>query len=223
MIEVVKLEKEGPFQEPLARAASIIEAGGIVAFPTESFYGLGAGASNESALKRLFLVKKRDPAMPILIFISSINELSKYTASVPPKALELAGKFWPGALTILFEASPDLSTLLTAGTRKIGIRISGHPVARALTSLLNMAITGTSANISGSPPCTRADQIVKYFGDTIDLILDGGTTEGKLPSSILDVTHTPPRLIREGIIKAKEIIDSEIYEELLVPEQEGDL
>lgn len=221
MSEVVKVEKAGPSRRAVTRAASIIEAGGIVAFPTESFYGLGAGASNEPALERLFLVKKRDPGVPILIFISSINELAKYTASIPPKALELARKFWPGGLTMLFEASPDLSTLLTAGTGKIGIRISSHPLARALTSALNMPITGTSANISGSPPCTRADQVVKYLDKKVDLILDGGITKGTQPSSVLDVTTTPPVLIREGIIKAKEIIDSEIYEGLLVEPQQG--
>jgi L-threonylcarbamoyladenylate synthase len=114
-----------------------------------------------------------------------------------------------------------LSTLLTGGTGKIGIRISGHPLARALTSALNMPITGTSANISGSPPCTRADQVVKCLGKNIDLILDGGITRGTQPSSVLDVTTSPPLLLREGIIKAKEIIDSEIYEDLLVSPQKG--
>jgi len=221
MSEVVKLEKGGPSQRAVTRAASIIEAGGIVAFPTESFYGLGAGASQESALKRLFLIKKRDPAVPILILISSVNVLAKYTASIPPKALELARTFWPGGLTMVFEASPDLSPLLTGGTEKIGIRVSDHPIAHALTVALNIPITGTSANISGNPPCTGADQVLQYFGTKIDLILDGGITTGTQPSSVLDVTTSPPLLIREGIIKAKEIINSGIYKDLLVSPQQG--
>jgi len=224
MSEVVKVEKPGPSNAAVTRAAAVMKAGGIVAFPTESFYGLGAAASNESALERLCLVKKRDPAAPILILISSITELANYTASLPPKAVELARRFWPGGLTIVFNASRDLSPLLTAGTGKIGIRISSHPIAHALTLALTIPITGTSANISGRPPCTRADQVVQYLGTNIDLILDGGVAKGTQPSSVLDVTTTPPLLIREGMVKAEEIIDSEIYEDLLVsPQQEGNV
>jgi L-threonylcarbamoyladenylate synthase len=222
MSKVVNVEKAGFAQRAITRAVSIIEAGGLVAFPTETFYGLGAGATNESALRRLFLVKKRDPGVPILILISSMEELSEYAASIPREALELGWKFWPGGLTMVLEASPRVSSLLTAGTGKIGIRISGHPLARALTLALDVPITGTSANISGRPPCTSADQVVECLGSHIDLILDGGITKGTPPSTVLDVTSSPPLLIREGIIKAEEIIDSGIYEEIRVSAQQED-
>jgi len=214
MIEVVKIAEAEPPPRGIQKAASIIEKGGVVAFPTESFYGLGAAATNSSALQRLFQVKKRDPALPILILISCIDELSRYAASIPPEALELGRLFWPGGLTMVFEASQGLPSLLTAGTGKIGIRISGHPVAHALTLALKVPITGTSANISGKPPCTRAEQVVELFGGQLDLILDGGITKGTHPSTVLDVTSDPPLLIREGIIKVEEIIASGIYGEI---------
>jgi len=215
MIEVVKISESEPPPRGIQKAASIIEEGGVVAFPTESFYGIGAAATNSSALRRLFRVKKRDASLPILILISCIDELSRYAASIPPEAFELGRRFWPGGLTMVFEASQDLPSLLTAGTGKIGIRISGHPVAYALTLALKVPVTGTSANISGNPPCTRAEQVVELFSAELDLILDGGITKGTHPSTVLDVTSNPPLLIRDGIIKAEEIIASGIYSEIL--------
>jgi L-threonylcarbamoyladenylate synthase len=220
MIEAVKIDHAESPQSGIRKGASIIEEGGIVAFPTESFYGLGVAATDPSALQRLFQIKKRDPSLPILVLISSINELSRYAASIPPEALELARLFWPGGLTLVFEASQGLPSLLTAGTGKIGIRISGHPVAHALTLALTIPITGTSANISGERPCTTAEQVVQFFNGQLDLILDGGITKGTRPSTVLDVTSDPPLLIREGIIRAKEIIASGIYSRIL-PSTEG--
>jgi len=220
MSQVVKIDESEALRNALQRAVSIIAEGGIVAFPTESFYGLGVDATNSSAIERLFLVKKRNPSIPILILISSINELSKYAASIPSDALELGRRFWPGGLTMLLDASQDVPSLLTAGTGKIGIRVSDHPLARALTLALNVPITGTSANISGEPPCTRADQVVECLGAQIDLILDGGVTKGTQPSTVLDVTSNPPLLIREGIIKAEELISSGIYGKILVSDHQ---
>jgi len=215
MSHVVKIDQAEPPLQGLERAVLIIEEGGIVAFPTESFYGLGVDATNPSAIERLFLVKKRDPGLPLLILISAIDELPQYTASIPAEALELGRRFWPGGLTLVFQSTQTLPSVLTAGTGKIGIRISSHPLAHALTLALKRPITGTSANISGGPPCTRADQVVECLGGQVDLILDGGLTEGTHPSTLLDVTSNPPVLIREGIIKAEEIIETGIYRELL--------
>ncbi len=216
MSEVIVIDEAESPQKGLERAVSIIEKGGIVAFPTESFYGLGVDATNSSAIEKLFRVKKRDPHLPILILISSINELSKYASPIPPEAEELGRRFWPGGLTMVLQSSQGLPTVITGGTGKIGIRISSHPLAHALTLALNVPVTGTSANISGQPPCTRADQVVECLGEKVDLILDGGATEGTHPSTLLDVTSDPPLLIREGIIKEEEIIGSGVYREILV-------
>jgi L-threonylcarbamoyladenylate synthase len=210
--------RSGEFEslnESLKKAVAILSEGGVVAFPTESFYGLGVDATNPHAIKRLFKIKQRDPGFPILILISSLSELPQYTASIPPEGERLGIEFWPGGLTMIFHSSPILPSVLTAGTGKIGIRISSHPLAIAITRALNTPITGTSANISGMPPCTRAEQVIECFGNEVDFILDGGTTEGKHPSTILDVTCDPPLLIREGIVKAERIIGSGIYKKIV--------
>jgi L-threonylcarbamoyladenylate synthase len=212
---LVKIDSDESLRKGLNKAVTIISEGGIVAFPTESFYGLGVDAINPHAIKRLFGVKKRDPDLPILILISSLKELCKYANSIPTGAKRMGKKFWPGGLTMIFQSSPVLPSELTAGKGKVGIRISSHPVASALSRAINVPITGTSANISGMPPCTMADQVAECFGDDLDLILDGGETKGKSPSTLLDVTIDPPLIIREGIIKVEEIIKSGIYKKIV--------
>ena len=215
MSYLVKIDSNESLRKGLNEAVKIISEGGIVAFPTESFYGLGVDATNANAIKRLFKIKKRDPDLPILILISSLRELPHYAVSIPPAAKKMGKKFWPGGLTMIFQSSPILPPVLTAGKGKVGIRISNHPVANALSRALSIPITGTSANISGMPPCIRADHFVECLNNDLDLILDGGITEGKYPSTILDVTIDPPLIIREGIVKAEEIIKSGIYKNIV--------
>lgn len=202
-------------QKGLIKAVKIISKGGIVAFPTESFYGLGVDATNTEAVENLFTIKKRDHNLPILILISSMSNLPQYVTSAPLRAKRLGGKFWPGGLTMVFQSSPVVSSALTSSTGKVGIRISSHPLARTLSKALNVPITATSANISGKPPCIKADQVAEYFNSAVELILDGGETQGKCPSTILDVTTDPPVIIREGMVKAEEIIKSGIYKKIV--------
>jgi len=186
-----------------------------VAFPTESFYGLGVDATNTDAVENLFKIKKRDHNVPILVLISSLNNLSQYVAFIPSRAKRLGEKFWPGGLTMVFQSSPVLSSALTSNTGKVGIRISSHPLANTLSKTLNVPITATSANISGMAPCVKADQVVEYFNNAVGLILDGGETQGKYPSTILDVTIDPPLIIREGMVKVEEIIKSGVYKKIV--------
>ena len=186
-----------------------------MAFPTESFYGLGVDATNTDAVKNLFQIKNRDYNLPILILISSLRDLPCYVAYIPSRAKRLGKKFWPGGITMVFQSSPAVSSLLTSSTGKIGIRISSHPIAYALSKTLHAPITATSANISGVPPCIKANQVLECFNNAIDLILDGGETQGKYPSTILDVTNDPPKIIRKGIVKVEEIIKSGIYKKIV--------
>jgi L-threonylcarbamoyladenylate synthase len=202
-------------QKGLINAIKIISEGGIVAFPTESFYGLGVDATNTDAVENLFQIKKRDHDLPILILISSLRDLPRYVAYIPSRAKRLGEKFWPGGLTMVFQSSPVVSSALTSSTGKVGIRISSHPLAHTLSKALNVPITATSANISGMPACIKADQVVEWFNNTVDLILDGGETQGKCPSTILDVTTEPPVIIREGMVKVEEIIKSGIYKKIV--------
>ena len=189
----------------ISKAKEILSSGGIVAFPTESFYGLGVDAANEEAVRNIFRLKSRPGDQPLLLLISSVDELKNYVEEIPSVAKELIEQFWPGGLTIVFRATQYLSPLLTASTGKIGIRLSSHPVATALAGSLGTPVTGTSANISGQPVCSTAYEVLKTLGNKVDLILDGGKTEGGLVSTIIDITVDPPMILREGMIHRKVI------------------
>ena len=191
----------------LKRAADVINAGGVVAFPTESFYGLAVRASDEKAIQRLFGIKKRKSGQPILILIPSVEDLDRYAMYIPEIARQLIKRFWPGGLTLVFEAKPNLSHLLTAGTGKIGLRLSSHPVATALARAVGVPITGTSANISGHPACLSAEAVFRSLGKSVDLILDGGETKGGKGSTIVDVTVDPPIVLREGMVNQQALDD----------------
>ena len=197
---MVGLDTRKGLGQGLKRAVECLSSGGLVAFPTESFYGLAVDSQNETAIQRLFSVKKRRPDRPVLILIPSVEALKRSVKRIPPVAVGLIEKFWPGPLTLIFEAGPRVSPLLTAGTGTIGIRLSSHPVATALTKGLKAPITGTSANISGGPACRSAQEILNAFGQDIDLILNGGKTGSALASTVLDVTVHPPQIVREGMI-----------------------
>jgi len=197
---IIRLGQSGDFQKDVQTAADILLSGGLVVCPTESVYGLAVDAANEEAVKRLFLVKRRQPGLPILILLPSAEALSKYAAHIPSVARRLIEEFWPGGLTIVFEARQTVSSLLTAGTGKIGVRLSIHPVATALAQAAGAAITGTSANMSGFPACCNAKEVLRVFEEKVDLVLDCGEVKGGGGSTILDVTFDPPRILRDGMI-----------------------
>lgn len=190
------------------KAVEVLKAGGLVAFPTESFYGLAVNIMDPAAIQRLFEVKGRGPDQPILLLLGSLSDLEQYAAQVPPSARPLIRRFWPGGLTLIFEAARDLSPLLTAGTGKIGLRLSSHPLATGLAQAFGKPITGTSANLSGMPALSSAQAVLDSLGDQVDLVLDGGQTSGGLGSTILDMTADPPRILREGLITSREIEDA---------------
>lgn len=189
----------------LDNARKVLLSGGIVAFPTESFYGLAVDIENEKAIRKLFALKQRDRNNPILIILPEIEDLKIYAEDVPDQAVKLIESFWPGGLTLLFRASHKISPLLTANTGKIGIRYSSHAVATALARSVGRPVTGTSSNISGHPPCTTAEEVFDYFGMNVDLILDNGPTSGGPGSTILDLTVNPALCLREGMVLESDI------------------
>ncbi|MDB4444085.1 L-threonylcarbamoyladenylate synthase [bacterium] len=205
MSQVIKVDTTESIQIGLKKAADTVLSGGAVAFPTESFYGLGVNALDEEAIERLFLIKKRRADNPVLILISSVKDLSQYVVNITDTARRLIERFWPGGLTMLFEARQNIPPVLTAGTGKIGIRLSSHPVATGLAGVAGLPITGTSANVSGEAACIEARDVLDSLGDAVDVILDGGKTEGGKGSTILDVTVTPPRVLREGMVDREEL------------------
>ena len=190
----------GNFQAAIHMATEALLAGGVVAYPTETFYGLAVDIRNHEAIERLFSLKKRPADSPVLILIGSSELLDQYVEGIPPIATRLIDAFWPGDLTLVFKAGPRVSPLLTAGTSKIGVRLSSHPVATALARAIEAPISGTSANISGQPPCRKAQEVLNCLGNGVDLILDAGETAGRIGSTVLDVTVHPLRVLREGVV-----------------------
>ncbi len=178
----------------------IIERGGIVAYPTESFYALGVLATDEKALERLFLLKKRPAEKPLPLIVGDLETLASVVKKVPDRAAELMKRYWPGPLTIIFEAADNISDLLTAGTGRVAVRMPGESAALRLAREAGFPITATSANISSEPPADNIDAILNYFGDSIDLIIDGGRTPGGKPSTIVDATTGTLKILREGRI-----------------------
>ena len=183
----------------------MIQQGGVVVFPTRCLYGLGADAFDASAVKRVSLIKQRPADNPILALIDSRQRLDDLVASIPSTADALMKTFWPGRLTLVFEARKSLPQQLTAGSGKIGVRLPGHPVAYALTRQSGTALTGTSANLSGRPGCHRVKDLDDPIAGQVDLILDGGTLKGGVGSTVIDITQNPPRILREGQVSAEEI------------------
>jgi L-threonylcarbamoyladenylate synthase len=184
----------------IEKAVTILKAGGVVAFPTETFYGLATDATNEKAVDRIFEIKGRSFNNPIALIISKGDDLELLTDYVPEAAKTLITAFWPGPLTLIFKASPSVSPRLTAGTGKIGVRISSNPIAQALAAGLGRPITATSANLSGGRECTTAGEVRKQIANVQLAIIDGGPTPGGQGSTFLDVTVDPPVLLREGAI-----------------------
>ncbi len=193
------------FSHAILKAAQVLRAGGVVAYPTETFYGLGVDATDKETVSRLFDIKGREKGKPVLILVSSEEMLFTYIKELPANAIKLIKQFWPGPLTLILKSRPRIPELLTGGTGKVGVRLSSHPVATAIVRETGVPITSTSANRSTEPPCNSAREVSSAFGNSIDLIIDGGTTRGGPGSTIIDVTVSPPRIIRHGEIPLKHL------------------
>lgn len=190
----------------ISLAVEILRQGGIVAFPTETYYGLAVDPDNEKAIEKLFNIKKRDKEKPILLLIQHPQQLSRFITHTPDKYSELMAKYWPGPLTLIFPAKKTVSKLLTANSSTIGLRISPHPVAQSLVKKIGKAITATSANLSGLPAASTAEDVLKMFGRKVDYILDGGVTEGQLGSTIIGEGDKKLIVLRPGKISIDEAL-----------------
>lgn len=184
----------------LKRAVEILNNGGIVAYPTETFYGLGVKFDKEASLKKLYELKKRPKGKPMPLIIGSRASLSMVAVFVNEIAESLMDEFWPGPLTLLLKAKEGLSSYLTANTGRIAVRIPGESAALYLVREAGFPITATSANPSGMPPAEDAGAVIRYFGEEVDMVIDGGRTPGGLPSTIADVTEKKIKIVREGAI-----------------------
>ena len=189
-----------PAPAALEAAARVLRAGGLVAFPTETFYGLGAYALDEAAVARVFRAKGRPGDKPLLVLVDSLAMVERVAREVSVRARGLMDRYWPGPLTLVLPARADLPTALTAGTGTIGVRLSGHPVARALVAALGAPVTAPSANPHGKATPQTPDEVLAGLGSRVDLLLDGGSTPGGPPSTMLDLTRASAVLLRAGAI-----------------------
>ena len=184
----------------IARAAERVCAGGVIVYPTETVYGLGADPFNVDALDRIFAIKGREAGKALLLLIRGQEDLDALTAEVSRAARDLMEAFWPGPLTLVFRAHPGLPERLTGGGSTVALRVSGAPAARALLSHIGGPVTSTSANRSGAPPALSASEAAAALGGRVDLILDGGPAADTRPSTLVDVSGGGADILREGRI-----------------------
>lgn len=193
----------------LLTAARIIREGGVVAFPTETYYGLAVDPFNEVALARLFEIKRRPRDKAVLVLVRDKEQLPSLVKQTPAVFLPLLDMFWPGPLTLVFPALPSLSKLLTGGTGTIGVRVSSNEVAGRLLSCLDTPVTATSANLSGHDPAASAAQVKAQFGNEVDFILDGGPTPGGKGSTLVGCEEDGDCvLLRDGVIPMADIVNA---------------
>jgi L-threonylcarbamoyladenylate synthase len=202
---VRRVDSTRPEPAIIQEAAEAIAAGKVVVFPTRCLYGLGADAFNRDAVERVFALKQRPESNPLLVLIRNRQEIIRLAAEIPEAARRLMEEIWPGDLTLVFSARPDVPEILTAGTGKIGIRVPGHPVAASLVDAVACPITGTSANLAGDPGAVQIQDLPAEIADHVDLILDAGPLKGGAGSTVVDVSADSPRVLREGTILGADI------------------
>lgn len=191
--------------DAIERAVAVLRAGGLVAFPTETVYGLGADASNPQAVQKVFTAKGRPAYHPLIVHIASAAQLDDWARAIPPAAQQLAQAFWPGPLTLILRRAAGVSDTVTGGQDTVALRVPAHPVAQALLRAFGGGMVGPSANRFGHVSATTAAHVRAEFGDAVDCVLDGGACEVGIESTIVDVSGARPALLRPGRITAAEI------------------
>jgi len=191
--------------DDIAHAAAILRGGGLVAFPTETVYGLGADATNPDAVRRIFAAKGRPADHPLIVHVGDAGELGAWAREIPENARRLADVFWPGPLTLILRRSASVSDLITGGQDTVGVRVPSHPVAQSLLRTFGGGIAAPSANRFGRISPTTAEHVRAELGDRVDLVLDGGASEVGIESAIVDVSGDVPRLLRPGMIGTRQI------------------
>jgi L-threonylcarbamoyladenylate synthase len=189
----------------MARAVEVLRAGGVVAIPTDTLYGLAACAFDVDAVRRVFEIKGRDPGAALPLLLGDPEDVSLCASSVPAAARRLADRFWPGPLTIVLPRADRVPEAVTGGRSTVALRLPDHPVPRHLARSLGMPITGTSANLSGAEPVRSAAGVARQLGGMLDMVFDGGTLPEGPPSTVVDLSVSPPRVVRAGAISEREL------------------
>lgn len=196
----LRIHDEASFAEAVERAAKVLREGGVVAFPTETVYGLGANALDAEAVARIFTAKGRPCNNPLIVHTTSIEGARGLCATWPDAAARLAEAFWPGPLTMVLPKADCVPSIVTAGGPTVALRIPRHPVARALIEASMLPLAAPSANLSTRISAVRADHVMRMLDGRIEMVLDGGQTPGGLESTVVDLSHAVPRLLRPGLL-----------------------
>ena len=203
MPQILKVDPNS-WENTLSETKKVLKAGGIVAFPTDTLYGLGVSPYNRIAVDKIYEIKGRDPEKPLLLLIDSVSKLETLVEEPSTACIKLMQAFWPGPLTLLFKPKPSsIHENITANL--IGIRQPGNPITQKILSAFDHPLTAPSANISGGNPATTAQQVLDTFGKKVELILDAGECKGGKPSTLINATDSPARLIRAGSIDFESI------------------
>jgi L-threonylcarbamoyladenylate synthase len=200
--EVVHIDTRTVKQDQLDRISSVLKGGGVVAYPTDTFYGLGADCFSEEAVRTIYRLKNRDPSKPLSVIIADVKDLEKLVADIPPRFASLPVEFWPGPVTIVFKASAAVPDVLLGPSRSIGIRLPDFSWLRALVRHSGVFLTATSANRTSGEENRDPKKVLSEFSGKIDLMVDGGLTPGSLPSTIVDVSKDTFEVLREGVLSA---------------------
>ncbi len=203
--KVIEIDTKNIDKDKLRVAADALKEGKIVAFPTETVYGLGANALNSEAVEQIFVAKGRPSDNPLIVHIADKEKVYELTENIPEKASKLMDKLWPGPLTLVFKKSPIIPRIITAGLNTVAVRMPEHPVAQELIRLAAIPVAAPSANVSGKPSTTTAQHVLQDLDGKIEMVVDAGSSRVGLESTVLDVTVDPPMLLRPGGVTPKQI------------------
>ncbi|MDF2676233.1 MAG: threonylcarbamoyl-AMP synthase [Bacillota bacterium] len=203
--KIVRIEKNNNAQEIISEAAKIINDGGLVVFPTETVYGIGADALNDDAVDKIFKAKGRPQDNPLIVHISSMDELNNLVSEIPEKAKKLSEAFWPGPLTLILKKSKIMSDKITAGLDTVAVRYPSNEIALQLIKISGKPIAAPSANTSGKPSPTEASHVIEDLMGKVDMIIDGGSTYIGLESTVIDMTSDIPMILRPGGITKEDV------------------
>jgi L-threonylcarbamoyladenylate synthase len=202
---ILNVDSIKPESTKIEKAVEMLKLGNLVAFPTDTVYGIGADAFNRSAVERIFTAKGRDSRKPLQVLIADKNDLNLIVEKQSDILYRLVDKFFPGALTIVMPARTDFPRWGTCGLDTVGVRMPSNPIALEMIKAFGRPISATSANISGIPDPKNAQQVLEYLDGKIDLILDGGSTPDDVPSTVIDISVNPPKILRQGKLNIDEI------------------
>lgn len=194
--------------DALAQAARLLRAGGLVAFPTDTVYGLGVLVWNAASVARIYQAKARPPEKAIPVLLASLDDVALLIDEPLPVVMRLAHRFWPGPLTLVIPCGVRVPEIVTAGTHTVAVRVPNHPVALRLLTLVGQPLAVTSANQSGFDNPLSAQQVLQQLDGRIDAVVDGGVCPGGVPSTVLDLTTVPPRMVRDGPVTAVQLAEA---------------